>query len=61
MNNLLLTTLIIAGLVFFIYQQKPATKLTKTKSTQTQIPDNSELKKELDKLIQNIRKLNQEL
>ncbi len=61
MNNLLLTTLIIAGIVLFIYQQKPAAKPTNTKSTQTEIATNPELESELDKLIQNIRKLNQEI
>jgi hypothetical protein len=61
MDNLLFTTLIIAGIVYFYYQPKPLTKLTNTKSTQTIAHDDSELEKELDKLIQNIRKLNQEI
>jgi len=64
MNNLLLTTLIIAGLVLFIYQQKPSAKPTNTKATQTEFQsseNNKELEEVLDKLIQNIRKLNSEI
>jgi ACT domain-containing protein len=61
MNNLLFIALIIAGIVFYAYQQKPLTKSTNNKATQTIPLDDSELEKELDKLIQNIRKLNQEI
>jgi hypothetical protein len=63
MDNLLLTTLIIAGLVYFYYQQNQPNNqpITDTKSTQTTNPDDQALERTIDELIKQIKQLNQQL